>query len=121
MASINNSITVSTSLRPCLVNNDKALFHGWIRKQKILFKTEMIIKTENRVKMVEEMLQRFKEENVISQPFTPMIIENNMALVELENGDMITAEPECIIFLDTKSKMLDFANFFREVDTDESE
>lgn len=36
------------------------------------------------------------------------------ALVEFEDGTLGAGQPQCIKFLDTKSKLLDFANFFKD-------
>lgn len=45
--------------------------------------------------------------------------DNLYGLVEMENGNVLMTKPDYICFLDTKSKMLDFANFFKEVDESE--
>lgn len=80
---MNNTYIISNqlSLRPCLVNGQKALFHKWVHD------------SSN---------------------------DNLYGLVEMENGNVHIIDPVYIRFLDTKSKMIDFANFFKEVDESES-
>lgn len=85
-------------LRLCFVDDKKALFHRWIEDTKPILKFNAFINAEKRKIIAEE----FKNNEILS-PYCDIEKQiQTLALVELENGQVIMVAPHKVRFADDK-------------------
>ena len=77
-------ITIKQNLRPCLVNDKKALFHGWHEFSDVLDPSPLMLgHSGGQVKML-------------------------FGIIEDENGQIVTVKPNSIRFIDNKIQEYNF-------------
>lgn len=106
MASLSD-ITIKLELRPCYVKGKKALFHNFYTQERVIFKNELFMKSENREKKYQELVRSITEDRVpiIDNFVTPYKVRETAALVEYEDGTMELVQPELVRFIDTQEHM----------------
>lgn len=95
---------MSDELRPCLVNEKKALFHRWITED------QMFTKFFTRLRDGELEKQKIDIETNHVVPVQNDIekITNTYALVEFEDGAIEKVKPEDVRFLDSGNKFQEY-------------
>ena len=95
---------MNDELRPCLVNEERALFHKWIVEDKMFVKFFRCFRAEElkRQKLNIEADQVVPVQNDIEK------VTNTYALVEFEDGTINKVEPEDVKFLDSGNKFQEY-------------
>lgn len=99
MASLAQTITITTELRPCYVDGKKALFHKWIDKSDVIIKFNVhgcATKTYKRT------LELFKKDKTLPPEVETGKIQNTYGIVEYEDGTIKEVKPQQIKFDDNK-------------------
>lgn len=92
------------SLRPCVVNGEKALFHKWVEKEDVILKLDGL-QTPEEVRLIRK---EFSRTGCISPYFTTEKIKSVCAVVEYEGGRVGEAKPSDVRFLDNRHSEYDF-------------
>ena len=110
MAELIKEIVVKPELRPCWVNNKKALFHKWITEEKafLLFKNNIPYGTK------ESFMKKFDECGVVPNSCDVKKVIQNFAIVEFEDGAVERIDPEDIEFLDSEEQFLEYEPYWNK-------
>ena len=90
---------IKSSLRPCMVGETRAIFHGWIEKITPIIKIEMQMTKDRRRAFIEEIKEEY--------PYLPLCTEaerqkETLAIVEFEGGEIREVKPSEVRFCDKK-------------------
>lgn len=85
-----------TEIRPCYVNGERAVFHGWRKEQTVLLKCSRIFRPEG----IKERLKNLKDYEFIQGDCEPVIIEETLALIEYADGRVRMVKPYEVRFAD---------------------
>lgn len=99
---------VSCEYRQCLVHNEKALFHRWVDKDGVIYKSNVMFRDAERIKQIKSL---YEATGVLPYNMDVEKVRNTVAIVEFEDGTVEMVNPTDIHFIDG-SKM------FQEVSWD---
>ncbi len=85
-----------TEIRPCYVNGERAVFHGWRKEQTVLLNSSRLLKP-SAFKEKANLLAKCK---IIDGDCEPVIIEETLALVEYADGRVSMVKPDEVRFID---------------------
>ena len=95
MAQIETQFKITTELRPCFVDDKKALFHRWITKETPIIKINAML-TEKALSRIAS-----KVKDGIIPPSGDIVIQKTIfGIVEYRDGTVAEVEPTSIIFAD---------------------
>lgn len=101
----------NNTVRPCLVNGEKAIFHKWVDRERIIMKDNNI-RSEDTVKRIYD---RFLNTQIVPKGLDINKIKDEVAIVEFEDGCVKEVNPENVRFLDSRDLFNDFQEFFDSV------
>ena len=100
------SLFLSGEYRPCTVYGNKALFHRWIEEEKLIIKTESVLKRQS--EYFDRILKDYRENGIIAPGLSTEKITYTYALVEFEDGHIEKVEPTDVVFDNSYEKFKNF-------------
>jgi len=92
------NVNMTKELRPCYVDNKKALFHRWAVKEQILLKFDNLFPRE----ATQVITDNFKKIGIVPIGCSTEKTSRNLAIVEFEDGTVAEVEPNEVRFADGK-------------------
>lgn len=91
------TITAEQTLRPCIVDGRKALFHRWTDDCDVIIKFNTMLPSD-KMKEIHNLLLNYE---VIPAIANPIPCKYTYGIVEFEDGSIRMVKPDSIIFLDS--------------------
>ena len=82
--------------RPCEVRGQPCRFHKFVRKDRLVLKTELFIREED----VERAARALEERGLVTRGFTAMNIQTTAALIEWPDGKVTLEPADAVRFTD---------------------
>lgn len=96
--------------RPCIVNGQKALFHRWSDKERVILKFDSMLNSV----LQQQILDTFKNTNTVPVGVSTERVKPTVAIVEFEGGDIEEVVPTEVKFLDTEKFFFENELFFKQ-------
>lgn len=97
----NFEFEIKNEVRPCYVDGEKALFHRWIEKDKIIMKANG---TTVNILDLEKAYAYYERSGCLPNFATIDKVKDTLGIIEYENGEVSEVEPIKIQFADNKIK-----------------
>ena len=98
MSKLSNKIEIGCEVRPCYVDDKKAVFHRWVYRDDLVISADNYLEPKNMV----EVMAQIKVYGYVPTGFDYVCNKTTLlALVELEDGQVEMVDPESIRFADS--------------------
>lgn len=87
----------SINYRPCIIDEQEALFHMWSKKDKIFLEFNTMVHSS----AMDKIKRIFNDDNIIPKCTTTRKVSNILGIVEFRDGTVKEVDPEKIRFLDS--------------------
>ena len=98
--------------RPCLVDGEKAIFHRWVERERLLLRDTMI-RSEN---AAERVYERYINTHVVPRGMDIDKLKDTAAIVEFLDGSVKEVKPDRLRFLDCAQRFGEFQSIFDSID-----
>ena len=84
-------------VRQCLVHNEKALFHRWVDKDGVIYKSNVMFRDAERIKQIKSL---YEATGVLPIHLSVEKVRSTVAIVEFEDETVEMVNPTDIHFID---------------------